>query len=755
MIGQQQISGRVSSMRTALLAFAALAIAATTTFTTHAAELAAQAQSLRKVPADAAFYTTSLRLKEQWDTFVGSNAYSKLMQIPLVQLGKMQAGFQWQQSSQPNVVQVREYLQSPAGQDAVNVLKEMFSDEIFAYGGSNIAESIKVFMDVNTIRRNARLQALAEGEDPESTANDKVFAALKDKLANGVKMPTFVLGFHIKDAARAKRELDEVHSLIRNALDEHLPEIAAHLQRDQIAGHEFLTLRLDGSMVPWEKVREEAAEKIDEEQFNAIREAFTKQTLAVALGIVDDYVVFSVSDSTDHLEKLGQGATLADQPAIKRLEKHADQRVVAVSYVSKAFAQSFGSPQTTLDDLAGSVEEGLVQAKVDEEDRKLILDDIRSFDLAKYMPEPADVSAIAFLTGRGYEAFQYSDAKRPMLDASKPLSILGHVGGNPLLLFASRSKQNVEDYNQLVTWLKKIAGHAETIAEKKADSDKWEKYKEVREQGVALLERLDQANRDQLFPALADGQGAFVMDIAATSKQWFEKMPESPKPLPMLELAMVTSVSDAEKLKQGATTYIEVAREAYKLAKELHPDETPTLKLPKPTISELSGGGTLFTYPLPEKWGVDSQVAVNAGLTSSFAAVSLMPKMTERLLQDKSAEIDTGFKLDQPAAIVTHVEFAKGIDVIRPWMDYGLDVALGKIKPVKEKKDDDSGDDSGDEDEDKPAQPSQAMLQMGFVVPQVHLFLDVAAALRSASSITYEEEGVWVTRSETHIQDLK
>ena len=47
------------------------------------------------------------------------------------------------------------------------------------------------------------------------------------------------------------------------------------------------------------------------------------------------------------------------------------------------------------------------------------------------------------------------------------------------------------------------------------------------------------------------------------------------------------------------------------------------------------------------------------------------------------------------------------------------------------------------------------MLQLGFIVPQVHQFLDVAAAIRSATSITYEEEGVWVTHSETHIQDLK
>ena len=42
-----------------------------------------------------------------------------------------------------------------------------------------------------------------------------------------------------------------------------------------------------------------------------------------------------------------------------------------------------------------------------------------------------------------------------------------------------------------------------------------------------LLERLDKANREQLFPALADGQGAFVIDFTAKSQKWFEKMPPS------------------------------------------------------------------------------------------------------------------------------------------------------------------------------------------------------------------------------------
>src|SRR5436309_111530 len=105
---------------------AAMAICLLVAVRAPAAGLAEQAHSLRQVPADAAFYSASLRFREQWHTFIESRAYGKLMEIPVVQLAKMGVTFQWQQANQPVVAQVREYVESPAGQDAVGVGKEMF-----------------------------------------------------------------------------------------------------------------------------------------------------------------------------------------------------------------------------------------------------------------------------------------------------------------------------------------------------------------------------------------------------------------------------------------------------------------------------------------------------------------------------------------------------------------------------------------------------------------------------------------------------
>src|SRR4051812_39287169 len=586
-------------IRTAFFALTMLAFANVLLANAQGADLAEQAHSLKKVPADASFYSANLRFKEQWHSFLGSKAYAKMMQIPLVQMGKMQITYQWQQSEESHIAKFREYIQSPTGQDAVAILKEMFSEETFLYGGADIAESLKMFMEMNSVRRTSQFPIKAEGTTSEEkheqdTAKNQAEASIDraieilDKHSDTFKVPTIVIGFRIKDQARAKRELDEVHSLIRNLLDQTEPDLAARLERDKIAGNEFLALRLDGSMLPWDKIHEEA-EKLSDEQFEKLKSFVSKQKLAVALGVTDEFVILSIGRSTDHLEKDGQGPVLADAPAIKRLEKHADQRVVAIQYVSKAFAKSLGSANQTMENIATAAGQALEQAKVNEEQRKQVIEDIRGLNLARYMPEPGDTSAVGFLTDRGYEGFQYTDGKRPMMDSSKPLTILSHTGGSPLLLIASRSKQNIQDYEQAIEWLKKTAGHVEKIAEEKSEPEQWSKYQEIRKRAIVLLERLDKTNREHLYPALADGQGAFVLDLDAHSKQWFKKMPESPKALPMLEMAFAASVSDAERLRQGVASYIDVAVDTYNLVKEFNPKEMPELKVPTAKVSDIPG----------------------------------------------------------------------------------------------------------------------------------------------------------------------
>jgi len=487
MTRQQDYSKRVSTLLRVIAIAAVGAICAPQA--SRAADLSEQAKSLRKVPADASFYSASLRMRDQWHVFKDSKAYAKLMEIPIVQFAKMQASFQWQQSEQPTVAKVRDYLQSSTGQDAVAVLKEMFSDEIFSYGGSDIVETFKLFIDFNSLQRTVKLEAHGDKEKITEVTVNRALEIL-NKHKETFKLPTLVFGFRIKDHARAKRELDEIHSLVRNFLDEKQPDLATRLQREQIGGHEFLSFHFDSSMLPWEQIREEA-KMLDDEQFEKLKAFIAKHKAIVALGVTDEFVLFSFGESTDHLEKMGTGSVLTEHASIKRLEQHADQRVVSIQYISKLVAENLQSPQRTLDDLAGMLDEGLSGAKVSEAHRNQLVTDLRGLNLARYMPEPSDKTAIAFMTARGYEAFNYSEGKRSMFDSSKPLTILSHVGGNPLMVVASRSKQNVKEYEEAVVSIKKLAADVEQVAEEKVEAEKWAKYQELRKRVTPLLDRLD------------------------------------------------------------------------------------------------------------------------------------------------------------------------------------------------------------------------------------------------------------------------
>lgn len=719
---------------------------------TRAAELVEQAHSLRAVPADAAFYSASLRLKEQLDIFLASKTYQRLMEIPIVQLAKLQLTFQWQQAAVPQVAKFKQYVESPEGQDAVALLKDMFAEEMFMYGSHDVTAVLQLFMDLNGVRQTAQVEAAARGEEAEDVTAERALEVLKEN-ADKLKVPSIVVGWRINDAKRAERQLDALHSLTRNLLDEHRPELSAHLQREQIGGHEFLALRLDGSMIPWDELREKA-EDMDDEQFEAWRKLVSDKSVAVALGIIDEFVLLSVGDSTAHLETFGQGESLQRQAAFMRLQKHAGERVASIGYMSKAFAESLSSPERTVRDLTNTAQEFLDAAEVTAEQRAELVKELDALgiEMQKYLPAPGDAAGISYLTSRGYEGYQYRSSAQPMWDSSQSLSLLSHVGGEPMLFIAARSKENPEDYDAAAEWIKRVAIQVEKIAESKADPEDWAEYQEYRDRGVALLKRLDRATREHFIPAFMDGQSAVVVDTAVESKQWSDKMPESPNPLPMLEMAVVLSVGDAEHLRQGTAELVDIVGDAIALAREINPDDFPEFELPDTQKRDVEGGGTLYVYRLPEAWGIDEQIAFNAGLTDRVAVLSASPQTTERLLRGTPLKVDTALDVKRPAAVVTHFQVADIVTAITPWIDYGFDVATGKLK--LESAEDENAEDEEEDDEAK-QQQAAIVMQMGFVMPQVKQFLNVTTALRSTTSVTYEEDGVWVTRSEVHLEDLK
>ena len=75
--------------------------------------------------------------------------------------------------------------------------------------------------------------------------------------------------------------------------------------------------------------------------------------------------------------------------------------------------------------------------------------------------------SFSFMTDRGFEGYSYNHGKHIGLDGSKPLTLLEHLGGNPLVAVVARGKVSVKDYEEGIKQLKKAYEQLDEIAKDK------------------------------------------------------------------------------------------------------------------------------------------------------------------------------------------------------------------------------------------------------------------------------------------------
>ena len=356
----------------------------------------------------------------------------------------------------------------------------MFSDEIFVYGGNDIAESLELFMELNSIQQTAGMEAAASGEEPGDVMAQAV-REIFESMPTTSQCPRWCSASASKMPSGPSGSWTRCIRCLRNLLDEQQPELSAHLQRDQIAGHEFLTLRLDGSMIPWDELREDSRGSAIASSSTSGASSSARKRWPWRWALSTSSCCLSIGESTDHLEKIGEGPFLAEHAAIKRLEKHADQRVVSITYVSKALgAKPELAARKRVEDLADYRRTGAGASR--SRRRAAQADSSTTFarsNCRNTCRSRATRRRSRFSPTAATKAFQYQTGKRPMMDSSKPLTILSHVGGSPLLFVASRSKDTVDDYDEAVAWLKQTAEHVEKIAESKSRAGRLGQVSEV------------------------------------------------------------------------------------------------------------------------------------------------------------------------------------------------------------------------------------------------------------------------------------
>jgi hypothetical protein len=723
--------GRTMSFRFGLLTIAALTLAAIPL----PASAAKPAPSLDVVPADAAFYASMLRNREQFDAIANSKAAAKIQALPYFQLGLTMLKAQAADPTSP-AGQFKAAWDDPDIRQSLNFAADLFSDEVFVYGGSNFNSVVELFQEVYGEMYWASLMqnfqdpragnrgAMGPGENEKLQA--RLFIRALVKQGDRIKFPDLVAGFKVKDKVQARKQLLKLESILKKAVAQ-VPPLADRLQQKSVAGRAYLTLSLDGSLIPWD------AEVLDTirgaaetpAEGDKLIERLKAVTLTIALGMRDDYLLLAIGPSTDVLAQLGSGAALRSSPELAAVDKYAEKRICAVSYSSAKWNAHFGQTKKDVDELLQVVRKLLPSLPADL--RADVAKDAAGLaeDFKKMIPRPGATSSIAFLTESGIEGYDYDWSDLPQQDGSKPLDLLKHVGGTPVLFAVGRTKGAAEGFEKLVKWLGVGRRYFEQYGLAQMPPPQRAQFEEFYGKVKPLLGRVGDATRS-LIPAL-DGQAGLVIDAKLTSRRFVRGMPVSQKPMPMLEPAILVGVSDSAKVQKAFTEYYAVADDFVEVLKELPgPGIPPDFKIQRPTQYTF-GPGVAYAYLLPIDWGVDTKVQPNAGLSDKIAVLSLSQKHTVRLMEEKEPMI-AGIKLstDRPLSAAAGLDFATLVDSLNPWVEFALQMNSTQMSPD----------------------------MVDAARTHAKVVMEVLKAYRGTVSETYLDDKVTVTHSQSIFQDV-
>ncbi len=680
--------------------------------------------------------SSALHNREKIEAVMHSNAWAKIMQMPVVQMTI--AAYKSQlDTPDSRASQIDAAMKNPEVQKILGLLADMGSDEVFLYGDKNFVDFIQLFRAVNAAQSYGPLMAQITGQIHDQSPQEIQAAAVISALVNNLKLigvPNLVVGFKVKDVDLAKEELIQL-GVYAKIVSDQIEPLKGRIQKTKVGKYDFLVLNLDGGMIPWDEVpldKFKDAEAADGD-VQKIVDHVKQSKLVIALGVRDNYLLVSIGRSLECLEKLGKDQRLIDRAEFKPLEKYADRRLLGVGYVSEAFSRQLNSQKKDIDAVLDVADKCLKSSDLIDEQKQRIHKDIQELakDVERMTPEAGAAMGFSFFADGGIEGYQYVWGNHNRLDGSKPLDLLQHVGGDPILGAVVRTKApNVENYDVAVKWAKKAYGYFREFglpAMKEHDRERIEKFLET---ALPLAERLDKANRELLIPALADGQLALVVDDKLTGRRFVVGLPEMEKPAAMIEPAIVLGISDAKLFKKGLSEYRAVANGLIDAVRRIEGANVPEdFQIPEPKTVEDSSR-TLYVFTPPGAWGIHEKIEPSIAVSEKAAVFAVSRDHADRLL--KAAPPTIGGVLSQserPLAGAVWIHWAAMLDAASPW----IDLASEQIMTAN----------NVDEAQRKP------------IAEQVHTAVDVLKTLRTVSSECSIENGVLVTHTFAELRDVE
>ena len=667
-------------------------------------------------PADSEFFLSLLRNKEQAQMVLKSRAYKRMLELPALQALLKQMSAVFEQDGSP----VKAVLDQPENKELLALLTDAVSNEIAIYGEKGFGKTLVLWQSLMNSIQFAQLEAIASGQNPEEVVVKRLVAGLTKVLSES-EIPTMVIAMKVTRPRIAIKQMARLEGLAK-MVGQVMPKLAGKIKRAKIGGGDYISLSIKGSDLPLDDLASELGEQVAGRIIAAMR----KLTLSFSVGVRKNYVVVSIGPNTKHLARLGNGRSLADLKLLAPMYGAAEKKLTLLSYTSKEFMNAVASPKTQLKQITEMVQRFLPLAGLSQGLHKELSADIDKFVdfAASKAPQPGLSFGFTYLTSEGYEGYSYNHSKNAS-SSPKPLTILNHVGGNPTLLIANRGESDPAEFQQLVTFVKKLDYYGMKIAKEKLAGQELAIVQKLRTGLTPLFKKLAATTRNNLIPALKDGQTAFVMDFQTRAKSWHAALPPHQKPLPMIGLALVFGVSDAAKLQKACSDYFAFVQGVVDVVGQLNPNGGG-IKIPPPSVKQIPSG-KIYYYAFPQQWGVNSLLAPNAGLSKSIGVLSLLPEQTARILKGQTTAAISGLIRQHPSShSVVHFQSSDLVEALKVWADYGYGFVAG----------------------------FQAEEEVKVIQRHIDVITDFVACFRSYTGATYRESDTNVTHFVWKFQDV-
>lgn len=630
----------------------------------------AEESALSLVPQDAAFFSSSLNLEESWNDFVTGPFVTRLRAVPYLQDLEAEFWTQWENDA-GEVAQAKAVLQNPNVQNLVKLLRDMFSGEVFVYGGSDMCDTLTGFVSI----QGDIMNVMSEGPDAMESYFEEMDA---DSLAD-IKLPTLVMGFRIDDEDNARLQLDALEGFARlggSVIEEALPFLE-RLKRKDFSGGQTLTLTLDASLIPLEQFQGQEADVAAK-----IIEVLGNRSISLGLGVKNGILLMGISEDADVLNSFGEPEeSLYAHPAIEPLREADPAKLRSIGYVSKEFSESnfnanFGS---YFENLASQFSMALESQEDNvpemSEWRAEIIDDAQKMDayVGELAPDFGAIVSWSRAIPGGLEGYTFNGTKNDYLENAGPMKILEHAGTKPMLVVAGKQKPNEKAFEMIDFLLQIAPKHLKRFIAIAEDGEEDRRLATLAvDEGFPLVEELIGILEGKIQQATAQNESLFAM-----SGGWsISELPNLPPPqtaLPLPEFALACSISDRELFIAGGAEVFEVFDKALDLIRKLAPDAAPPeYTIPRPDEAG-TDDATKFTYaeftnalPIPgfEPQGLLSDEVLILGYSNMQAA---------DMLESKTMKVRPAWlKMDTQVAAIAMADMAQMAEMVRPWAEYGL-----------------------------------------------------------------------------------